>query len=466
MSPAQPNQHVGACSGDATRWNLLAFFSRETKGAGRWSNVARALRSRNYRLFFMGQGLSLIGTWMQRTALLWLVSTMFADVRIAAFWLGMVAFCSHIPALLLTPIAGALADRWDRRRMLLATQLLAMVQAFALSALVLTGTVDIRLILLLALWIGVVDAVDIPTRQAFVIELVDRPEDLHNAIALNSSIVNGGRLIGPALGGVVTALFGAGACFLLNGMSYLAVLAALLAMRISRRRLSTTRAGVIEHLAEGFRYASTTGPIRSLLLLMALVSLAGFPYASLLPAFAKHILHLGPNGYGTLVAGAGMGALVGAIVLAGRDSSRGLDKVIAAAPALLGATMIGFSLSRSYPLSLMLMPLLGVGQIMLMAAGNTVLQTIVDEDKRGRVMSFYSLAFMGMMPLGSLLAGFASRHFGPSATMAVGGAVCMAGALVFVRNLPTVRNVMHPFLGGQTARSRPDRPAGVPRVRS
>jgi MFS family permease len=418
---------------------------RDTTGRRRWGTIGRALRSRNYRLFFTGQGISLVGTWMQRTALLWFVATMYPDVRLAAFWLGVVGFCSHIPALLLTPLAGALADRWDRRRMILGAQLLAMIQAFVLASLTLAGTVEIWHIIALSLWIGVVDAVDIPTRQSFVVELVDKPEDLHNAIALNSSIVNGGRLLGPVLGGIVTGLFGAGICFLLNGFSYLAVLASLLAMRVAPRRTAPGTANVLAHLAEGIRYASSFHPIRTLLALMALVSLAGFPYASLLPAFAGHILLLGPNGYGVLVAGTAAGALAGAVYLAGRESVRGLDRVVATAPLLFGGALIGLALSRSFTLSLMMMPLLGLGQILLMAAGNTLLQTIVDEDKRGRVMSFYSLSFMGMMPLGNLMAGFAARHVGPSPTMAAGGALCIVGALVFCRMLPSLQEQVHPI---------------------
>jgi MFS family permease len=411
----------------------------------RWKTIARALRSRNYRLFFFGQGLSLIGTWMQRTALLWLVGTSYPDVRIAAFWLGVVGFSSHIPALVLTPLAGALADRWNRHRMLAVTQILAMVQAFVLAGLTLTGAIEIWHIIGLALWLGVVNAVDIPVRQSFVIEMVDRSEDLHNAIALNSSIVNVGRLLGPALGGVLTALFGAGVCFLLNGFSFLAVIAALLAMRITPRKIPPTTKHVLQNLVEGFKYASSFAPIRSLLLLLTLVSLMGFPYASLLPAIAKHTLLLGPQGYGALVAGIGIGALAGAIYLAGRESVRGLGRIIAMAPVLIGLSLIAFSLSRSFTLSLLLMPLLGLGQILLLAAGNTVLQSIVDEDKRGRVMSLYALSFMGMLPFGNLLAGLVARHIGPTLTVALGGAICIVGALSFYRKLPALRELVHPI---------------------
>ena len=409
----------------------------------RWANVVRPLRSRNYRLFFVGQGISLTGTWMQRTALLWLVGTMFPDEKTAAFWLGIVGFAGQIPAIVLTPLAGALADRWDRRRMLVAAQALAMLQSFVLAALTVTGGVEIWQIVVLSLWLGAVNAVEVPTRQSFVIEMVERPEDLTNAIALNSSIVNLGRLVGPAFGGVVTAMFGVGACFLLNGFSFLAVIIALLVMRIKPRRVQPSKKHVLQNLAEGLVYAFTFPPIRALLLIMALVSLVGVPYNSLLPAFGRHVLSCGPQGYGTLVAVAGVGALAGALYLASRSSVRGLGRIIVFAPALFGATLIVFSLNRSFALALLFMPLLGLGQMLLMASCNTVLQTIVDDDKRGRVMSFYSLSFMGVVPLGNLLAGFAAREIGSALTMAIGGTVCVLGAVDFYRRLPNLRALLH-----------------------
>lgn len=419
---------------------LLSTFN-----GSRWVNLARALRSRNYRLFFMGQGISLIGTWMQRTALLWLISTKFPDERIAAFWLGVVGFAGQIPSLGLAPLAGALADRWNRHRMVIVTQTLAMVQAFVLAALTLTNVVELWHIIVLSLWLGVVTGVDIPARQSFVVEMVDHPEDLHNAIALNSSIVNLGRLLGPALGGILTALFGVGVCFLLNAFSFLTVIAALLAMRIRPREVRPSSKRVLHNLAEGFGYAFRFPPIRALLLIMALVSLVGFPYASLLPAFAKHVFSCGPRGYGVLVAAVGVGALAGGVYLAGRSSVRGLERVIAIAPALFGGGVIAFSLGRSFLLALMLMPLLGLGQMLLMASINTMLQTIVEDDKRGRVMSFYSLSFMGMFPLGSLLLGVMARLIGPSLTVAIGGAVCIAGAVNFSRRLSVLRKLVRPI---------------------
>lgn len=407
--------------------------------------IGRALRSRNYRLFFFGQGVSLVGTWMQRMALLWLVGSLYSDPHEAALWLGIVAFSGQIPGLVVTPLAGVLADRWNRHRTLLGTQTVMMVQALVLAALTLGGHITITEIILLALWLGTANAVDIPTRQAFVIEMVDSPDDLSNAIALNSSIVNAGRLVGPALGGLLVAVFSPGICFAVNGVSFLAVIVALLAMRLMPAAGRARRQRALHDLAEGLRYAFSSPPIRSLLLLLSLVSLAGLPYNSLLPVFVKHVLGSGARSFGLLMAGVGVGALIGALYLASRSSARGLGRVIAAAPALLGAALVAFALSRRLWLSLALAPLLGLGQMLLMAAGNTVLQTIVDDDKRGRVMSLYALAFMGMMPLGNLVAGAVASRVGAPLTVAVGGGVCLAGAALFASRLPALRAVVRPI---------------------
>ncbi len=411
----------------------------------RWTNITRALKSPNYRLFFIGQGISLVGTWMQRTALLWLVSTQYHDVRNAAFWLGVVGFSGQIPSILLTPLAGALADRWNRHRMIIITQLLAMVQALILAALTLIGLIEIWHIIVLSLWLGAVNAMDVPTRQSFMVEMVDKPEELNSAIALNSSIVNSGRMIGPALGGIMTALFGAGFCFLLNGLSFLAVLVALMAMRLKKRIIASANKRIVSHIVEGFRYAMGFPPIRSLLLLRASVSLFGMPYASLLPVFASHLLGGGPKSYGLLVTGVGLGALSSAIYLASRSSVRGLGKVIVIATVVLGAGLIIFSTSRIFLLSLLLMPLLGMGQMLVMASTNTILQTIVDDDKRGRVMSFNALAFMGMVPIGNLLAGVLAGRIGPSMTIAIGGGLCIVEAIIFGRSIPELRKLVLPI---------------------
>jgi MFS family permease len=411
----------------------------------RWANIDRALRSPNYRLFFFGQSISLIGTWMQRTALLWLVSTYYHDARSAAFWLGVVGFCNQIPAIVLTPITGVFADRWNRHNMVIITQILAMIQALVLAGLTLSGHIQMWQIVSLALCLGAINAVDVPTRQAFVVDMMDRHEDLDNAIALNSTIVNGGRMIGPALGGIMIALFGAGYCFLINGLSYIAVLISLLLMRIKPRQITPTKKRILSQLAEGFHYALGFAPIRGLLFIRALISLVGIPYTALLPVFASHLLGGGPKSYGLLVTGVGVGALCSGLYLASRSSVLGLGRIIAFAATTMGTGMILLSLSRSFILSLMITPLMGTGQMLVLAATNTVLQTIVDDDKRGRVMSLNALAFMGMVPIGSLMAGTIASHIGPAATIAIGGSICILGGLVFGKSLPGLSKQVQPI---------------------
>ncbi|MBN2711194.1 MAG: MFS transporter [Planctomycetes bacterium] len=411
----------------------------------RWSNLARALKSRNYRLFFWGRSVSMIGTWMQRTALLWLVGTMYDDLRIASFWLGVVGFSGQIPALVLTPLAGGLADRCNRHRVIIITQILAMLQAFTLAGLAFSGAVEIWQVIALSVCLGAINAFDIPMRQAFISEMVDDPEDMGNAIALNSSMVNVGRLLGPAFGGMLAAISGPGICFLVNGLSFLAVIISLLMMRIKSREVAASQRRMYHHLAEGFRYTFKFPPICAIILIMSLVSISGIPYASLLPVFAGHVLDCGPKGYGLFVSGVGLGALGGGIYLASRPSVLGLGRIIALAPLLFGCALVAFSQSRSFTLSLMVTPLLGLGQMLLMASGNTVLQTIVDEDKRGRVMSLYALSFMGMVPLGNLIAGLVARYIGPTWTITAGGCICICGAILFSRKLPALREIVRPI---------------------
>lgn len=418
--------------------------NNSTNGS-RWANLGRALKSRNYRLFFFGQGVSLIGTWMQRAALSWVIAVWYPDERVASFWVGIVGFAGQIPAFVLAPLAGVLADRWNRHHMVVSTQTMAMVQAFVLAGLMFAGVLEIWHVIVLAFFLGAVTGVDVPTRQSFVIEMVDRPEDLNNAIALNSSVVNGGRLIGPALGTMLIWLIGAGWCFLTNGLSYLAVIFALLAMTIKPRQVAPTKKRVLHHLAEGASYAFKSRPIISLLAIMTLVSLAGIPYASLLAVFAKHVLNGGPMHFGFLMSGVAIGALAAGIHLAMRTSVRGLGRFVAFAPVLMGVALIAFSMSPSFWISLAIMPFIGLGQMLLMASCNTIIQTIVDDDKRGRVMSFYSMSFMGMVPLGNLMAGFVALHIGPQLTVAIGGSICILGGLNFARKLPALRKLVHPI---------------------
>ena len=377
--------------------------------------LLRSLAHRNFRLYFLGQAVSLIGTWMQQVALAWLVW----QITGSAWWLGLVGFASQVPSFFLGPVAGVVVDRRPRHRILLWTQSLAMVQAFvtaALAAFAPTDTPQERLLLALDIlglgaFLGLVNAFDLPARQAFLTEMVASREDLANAIALNSSIFNGARLVGPALAGLVLYLAGAAVCFTINGVSYLAVLAALLAMDVPPEP-ERSEEPFGKRLREGVAYAFTFPPIRDLILLLALVSLVGMPYAVLLPVFATEILGGGALVLGLLSAATGVGALCGALLLAARKSVVGLGRWIALGPGAFGLAVTGFALSAWLWLSLLMLFLAGFALMMHMAASNTVLQTIVDEDKRGRVMSLYTMAFMGMAPLGSLLAGALAERFG------------------------------------------------------
>lgn len=403
--------------------------------------IFRALRYRNYRLYFFGQGISLIGTWLTRVATGWLVYRL-TD---SAFLLGIVGFAGQIPIFLLSPLAGVLVDRWDRHRLLLATQALSMLQSFMLAALALGGIIQVWQIILLSIFQGLVNAFDTPTRQAFVIQMVDKREDLANAIALNSSMFNSARLIGPSVAGLLIASVGEGACFLIDGISYIAVIASLLLMRIPKQVIEGRAKKVLGGLKEGFGYAFGFAPIRSILLLLGLVSVLGFPYTVLLPVFARDVLKGGANILGFLTGAAGVGALTGAIYLASRKSVVGLGRIIALAGSLFGVALIAFSLSRATWLSLILMYLIGFSMMVQMASANTILQTIVDDDKRGRVMSFYSMAFMGMAPFGSLLAGAAASEFGAPYTVMIGGALCLVGPMVFASRLPALRAMVRPI---------------------
>lgn len=401
------------------------------KGAGGPKWMVRALRSRNYRLYFGGQGLSLIGTWMQRIAMSWLVYRLTGSTLL----LGVVGFASQIPTFILAPFAGVLADRADRRKVIIVTQTLAMLQALALAVLVLTGAVAVWQIIFLGILLGVVNAFDMPARQSFVVEMVENKEDLGNAIALNSSIVNGARLIGPSIAGVLVAAFGEGICFLVNGLSYLAVILALLAMRITRQEVRPQGPRGWRGMREGFFYAFSFAPIRAVLLLLALASLMGMPYTVLMPVFAKDILHGGPSTLGFLMGATGVGALAGGLYLASRRTVLGLGRFIPFATGIFGLGLVAFSFSQLLWLSLLLLLLIGFGLTAQAASSNTVLQTIVDEDKRGRVMSFYTMAFMGMVPFGSLLAGGLASLIGTPRTVMVGGLVCLLNALLFIQRI-------------------------------
>ncbi len=403
--------------------------------------IFRALHSRNYRLFFSGQSISLIGTWITRTATSWLVYRLTGS----AFLLGVVGFAGQIPTFLLTPIAGVLVDRWDRHRILIITQVLSMAQSFALAALTMSGVVAVWHIIVLSILQGLVNAFDMPARQSFVIEMVENKEDLGNAIALNSSMVNGARLMGPSIAGVLIAIAGEGICFLIDGISYLAVIGSLLAMRVAPKEIGPRGTDIIDGLKEGFNYALGFAPTRAILFLLALVSLMGMPYMVLMPIFASDVLHGGPHTLGFLMAASGIGALTGSIYLASRETVRGLGKIIALASAIFGIGLIGFSLSRVFWLSMLLVLIVGFGMMVQMASSNTILQTIADEDKRGRLMSFYTMALIGMAPFGSLLAGGLASKVGAPNTLIIGGVFCILGSVLFTKRLPDLRKIVRPI---------------------
>lgn len=406
-----------------------------------WQIAIRALRSRNYRLFFAGQSVSLIGTWMTRVATSWLIYRL----THSALLLGLASFAGQVPLFFLAPIAGVWVDRWDRHKTLVATQTLSMLQSFALAALALTGVITVWHVIVLMFLQGMVNAVDMPARQAFVVEMVEQRADLPNAIALNSSMVNAARLFGPAIAGGVIAAAGEGICFLIDGISYLAVIASLLAMSLKPRLSQRRPKRVFDELAEGWRYVSSSVPIRSILLLLATVSLLGMPYTVLMPIFAGRILHGGPHTLGILMACTGVGALAGVIALAGRRTVLGLGRVIPISAAIFGCALVAFGFSRMLWLSASLLLAAGFGLMRHMAASNTIVQTIVEEEKRGRVMSFYAMAFAGMSPFGSLLAGVVAARVGAPITVTASGLLCLIGAGLFARELPRLRGVIRPI---------------------
>jgi MFS family permease len=410
----------------------------------------RALAHRNFRLFFAGQSVSLIGTWMQQVAMQWVVFLLAraedpTNAGRPAFWLGVVGFASQIPAFFLAPVAGVLVDTWNRHRVIVATQTLAMLQAFLLAWLTLTDTVSIPWILGLSVVLGLVNAFDMPARQAFLSEMITNRDDLGNAIALNSSMFNGARLVGPALAAALLAAVGPGLCFLANGVSFLAVLAALLAMRVPPREIRPTHKRLYHGLREGFVYAFGFPPIRALLMLVGLVSMAGLSYAVLLPLVATDTLGGDVTTFGMLTVGGGVGALTGAVFLAARKSILGLGRWIRATPVLLGCALVGLSFCAELWQALPLLAVVGFAAMVHMGSSNTVVQTIVDEDKRGRVMSLYTMAFMGLSPLGSLLAGWVAERYGVDNALRAAGLVCLAGAAVFALRFHRLRALVRPI---------------------
>ena len=421
--------------------NASSHTPSAARPQGGFAHAWRALRHRNFKLFVAGQSVSLIGTWMTRLATSWLVYRL----THSALLLGVVGFLGQILTFVLAPFAGVWVERMDRRKLLVWTQVASAVQSLCLAWLTLSGRINITEILLLSSLQGLINAFDMPGRQAFTVQMVDDRADLSNAIALNSSMVNLARLVGPALAGIVIGAYGEGWCFLVDGVSYFAVIASLEMMRVKPLAIKRHTATMIEQMREGWDYVRGFRPIRTVLLLFAILSLMGWPYAVLLPIFAGQVLHGGPHTLGFLTGASGIGALGAALMLAARKSVVGLTSHIRLAAGLFGAGLIAFGASHALWLSLLLMLVIGWGMMTGLAASNTIIQTLAPEDKRGRVMSYYTMAFVGMAPFGSLLAGGLAHVFGAPHTVMVTGAFCIAGCVWFMTEVPKIRAVMRPI---------------------
>lgn len=417
----------------------------ESSSLSKYAHAWRALRHRNFKLFFGGQSISLIGTWMTRVATAWLVYRL----THSAILLGTISFAGQIPTFLLAPFAGVAVDRVDRRMVLIVTQMASMAQSLLLAVLTLSHRITIRELLVLSAIQGVVNAFDMPGRQSFMVQMVDRREDLSNAIAINSSMVNFARLLGPSLAGMVIAATGEGWCFLIDGISYIAVVWSLMAMRVdpSHRKAALERARepMLRQLGDGWKYVSAFLPIRTILLLFAVVSLMGWPFTVLMPIFAAQVLHGGAHTLGFLMGATGVGALISGLSLVLRKSVRGLVRMIPMAAATFGLGLVAFGLSHALWLSMLLQLVVGFGMMQGLTCSNTIIQTIVPEDKRGRVMSYYTVAFVGMAPFGSLLAGWLAHAIGAQATVIVSGVACLLGAAWFWSQMPQLRTALKPI---------------------
>ena len=416
-------------------------MAEEASSPAGMARMVRALRHRNYRLFFIGQTVSLIGSWVTRVATGWLVYRLTGSELL----LGVVAFASQIPLLLLAPFGGVVGDRSSRRRILVVTQAMSALQSLALAVLVFTDQVTVVYLIALQVVQGVINAFDTPTRQAFVFEMVEDPDDLPNAIALNSSMFNASRIIGPTVAGLLIAAVGEAWCFLLDSVSYIAVICSLLAMRIVAKERPARESHMIDELRVGVRYAFGFPPVSALLVQVALVSVMGMPYAVLMPVFAAKVLGGGPNTLGLLMTASATGALLGTVYLASRRSVLGLGRVIVVATTMLSIGLMAFSFSSTLAVSMAVLPLVGAGMMLQSAAANTVLQTVVDESLRGRVMAFYTMAVLGTQPIGSLLAGMLAEHIGAQRTIFVGALVCLAGGLFFASRRKELADHIRPI---------------------
>ncbi len=404
----------------------------------------RSLRHRNFQLFFSGQLISLIGTWMQTIAQAWLVYR----ITGSSLLLGVVGFAGQIPIFLLSPLGGLAADRWNRHKIVIGTQIASMILAFILAALTLLHVVKTWEIIALAAGLGAVNAFDIPGRQSFLIEMVAR-EDLMNAIALNSSMFNGARVIGPAIAGILVARIGEGWCFFANGASYIAVIVGLMLMKLAPHHPVPAGTSPFEHIAEGFRYIQRTAPILALITLIGIVSLVAVPYSVLMPIFADKILHRGAHGLGILMGAAGVGALIGALTLASRPAVKGLGRVVGYAAMSFGVSLVLFAFSKMFWLSVVLLVPVGFGVMLQMSGSNTLIQAMVPDELRGRAMAMYTMMFMGMAPIGSLLAGLFADWIGAPWTVGIGGVGAVIGAILFLRKLPSIRFEAYQLLNAQ-----------------
>jgi MFS family permease len=386
--------------------------------------IFSSLRSRNYRLYFTGQGISLIGTWMQNIALSWLIYRLTGSV----FLLGLIGFTSQIPTFILAPFSGVITDRYNRLHLMILAQVCFMLQALAMTLLVMLNLIGVWHIIVLSIVFGFISAFDAPARQSLVIDLIGNPRNLGNAIALNSALFNGARLIGPAIAGLIIAAVGEGICFLINTLSFVAVIGALMMIRIPERKHFKQEDSFKKSLTEGLQYTFRTVPIRNLILILACISLFGSPFIILLPAYAKEVLHGSSDTLGFLMSAMGAGALTAALIMAARKTVIGLGKIISVNTALLGAAVVLASLSKSLLISLAVLYIGGLAMILSLASVNTMLQTIADEDKRGRVMSFYAMALMGTTPIGNLLSGTVASRIGLSYALLIGGSITILAA--------------------------------------
>ena len=417
-------------------------MNRSAKGAiASISHSWRALRHRNFQLFFFGQGISVIGNWMTKLATSWLVYRLTHSVLL----LGVVSFAGQFVSFALGPFAGVWVERLNRRKLLVWTQAAAAIQSLAMAALTLAHVITLWEIILLTAMQGLINSLDMPGRQSFLVQMVDDRADLSNAIAINSSMANGARLVGPAIAGLVIAAFGEGWCFLIDGISYFAVIASLLFMHIKPMELRRHTTTMLEQMREGWDYVRNFRPIRTLLLLFALISLMGYSYAVLLPVFAAQVMHGGARTLGWLTGASGVGALTSALSLAVRKSVVGLTRMVQIGAAILGTGLILFGLSHTLWLSLILMVFVGFGLMQCASGANTIIQSLVTDDKRARVMSYYTMAFFGAAPFGSLFAGALAHSIGASHTVIVTGGFCIAGSLWFTLELPKIRKIMRPI---------------------